>query len=113
MARQVEPEEGGAERRREERIPARIEVRFRESEQVARAIKAYSLNLSVGGLCLRTQKVYAIGHEMTLDMDVAGQSYSLRAIVAWVRKGTTGVRFVDVSETDRVRLSQMVAALKT
>lgn len=102
----------GAERRTSERIPARIEVRFHTSEQVARAIKAYSLNFSVGGLCIKTQKTYALGHELTLSLDVSGVQFKLKGVVAWVRSGTIGVRFVEVGPEDRARLTAMIAELK-
>lgn len=98
----------GADRREFERVPARIDVRFGHASDAARALRAYSLNLSVGGLCLRTQKRYELGELLQLDLDAQSESFSLRGVVAWVRDGTIGVRFEEVSEPDRVRLQRLV-----
>lgn len=104
--------DGSRDRRREERIPARVEVRFSDGTQAARALKAYSLNMSVGGLCLRTSRRYEIGAPMSLSLDVGGQGFQLQASVAWVREGAVGVRFESVSDEDRARLEALVAALR-
>lgn len=101
-----------ADRRSEQRIPARIEVRFREPAQAARALRAYSLNFSVGGLCLKTQKQYAIGQRLLLDVQVEARQLSVVAEVAWVRGGAIGVRFSELSPSDRAALEQLVAQLK-
>jgi uncharacterized protein (TIGR02266 family) len=101
-----------ADRRREQRIPARIEVRFREPAQAARALRAYSLNFSVGGLCLKTQKQYALGQKLLLDVQVEARQLSVVAEVAWVRGGAIGVRFSELSPEDRAALEQLVAQLK-
>jgi uncharacterized protein (TIGR02266 family) len=103
----------GADRRQHERVPGRVEVRFARADQAARALRAYSLNFSVGGLCLKTQKRYEVGDRLKLSMTVEGQDFSVSGAVAWVRPGVAiGVRFEDVPEPDRIRLEQMVASLK-
>ena len=51
------PPAAPAERRRETRIPTRIEVRFTDAVHAARVLHAYSLDFSLGGLCLRTRRV--------------------------------------------------------
>lgn len=101
------------DRRREERVPARVEVRFKGASDAARALKAYSLNFSVGGLCLRTSRRYELGATLKLSLDVGGESYELAGAVAWVRDGAVGVRFENVSEADRQRLESLVASLRT
>src|SRR5258708_25247318 len=95
----------GADRRSHPRIPARIEIRFRHSEQAARTLRAYSLNFSVGGLCVLTRKHYPIGAELQLALKVDGESYALQGKVAWVREGAVGIRFENVSALDRKRLT--------
>lgn len=106
-------EDPGDERRQHERVTARIEVRFGRADEAARALRAYSLNFSVGGLCLKTQKPYEVGERLSLDMTIEGEELSLIGVVAWVRSGVAiGVRFEDVKAEDRKRLQALVEALK-
>lgn len=106
------PSGGGAsdlsDRRRNQRVAARFDVRFAERGQAARALWAYSLNLSVGGLCLRTRRRYEVGAALELELDVAGEGWHLMGEVAWVRDGAIGVRFDNVSPADRLRLQELV-----
>ena len=98
------------ERRQELRAPARIEVRFQEASQAALAFRAYSLNFSVGGLCLRTRNKYAVGTELKLALKVARAEYQLSGVVAWERRGAIGVRFSSLQPEDRERLARLLAA---
>lgn len=100
------------ERRREERVPGRVEVRFTDGTQAARALKAYSLNMSVGGLCLRTSRRYEVGARLRLSLGVGTQSWELQGNVAWVRDGAVGVRFENVSDADRQQLEALVSTLR-
>lgn len=102
----------GTERRTQERVPARVEVRFTEANQAARALRAFSVNVSSGGLCLRTQRRYEIGATLQLTLNVAGEAYALAGVVAWVREGAVGVRFVNLSPDDRTRIEALVAQLR-
>ncbi|MFB1485172.1 TIGR02266 family protein [Corallococcus sp. RDP092CA] len=101
-------------RRADERVAARFEVRFGQMEDAARALRAYSLNLSAGGLCLRTRKSYDVGAQVRLAMVIDGEEFHLTGVVAWVRDEAEaiGVRFVDVSEEDHERLRRVVASFK-
>lgn len=105
-------EESGADRRQFERVSARIEVRFGHPSDAARALRAYSLNLSVGGLCLRTQRRYELGEILRLELDAQSESFVLKGVVAWVRDGTIGVRFQEVSDDDRDRLTRLVTTFQ-
>jgi uncharacterized protein (TIGR02266 family) len=100
------------ERRREARIPARVEVRFTDAVHAARVLHAYSLNFSLGGLCLRTRRAYAVGRALSLNVVVGGERLPLEAVVAWVRPSdaAVGVRFVDVGEGPRARLAQLIGS---
>lgn len=104
--------DGHPDRRRYERIAARMEVRFGKVTEAARALRAYSLNFSAGGLCLKTQRQYAVGDTLSLEITVEGSEFHLTGAVAWVRQGAIGVRFENVSEEDRLRLSHVLAAFK-
>lgn len=101
----------GADRREYERVPAKIAVKFEQDGQAARALRAFSMDISVGGLCVRTNRKYEIGELLHLSMAVEGKTFDLKAAVAWVRSGAIGVRFEDVSKEDRRRLAELVSSL--
>lgn len=103
---------GGPERRQQERVPARIEVRFQESAAAAMAFRAYSLNFSIGGLCLRTRNRYPIGTELKLFLKIESEEYEVAGVVAWERRGAIGVRFDKPDPAHLQRLASRVAALK-
>jgi Tfp pilus assembly protein PilZ len=111
-----EPGPGGAEteadRRREERVPARIEVRFANTGQAARAFRAYTRDLSVGGLCLKTDRPYVRGEGMFMSIDVGGERLDLTGVVAWVRGDAIGVRFQGVTREVQKKLDGVLAALR-
>jgi uncharacterized protein (TIGR02266 family) len=100
------------DRRSSERVPARVEVRFHEPAHAARALRAYSLNLSAGGLCLRTERTYELGAPLKVALVIAGQPLELDAAVAWVRGGAVGVRFENLTARDRQLLESLVLSLK-
>ena len=101
-----------ADRRREERIPARIAVQFREPTAAAKALRAYSLNFSVGGLCIKTRKAYSIGDALALSLAIEGHQLDLKGEVAWVRGGAIGVRFTELSPEHRKALESLAATLQ-
>lgn len=97
-----------AERRHEPRLPGRLEVRFSLASQAARALRAYSLNFSMGGLCLKPHGAYPVGTELRLTLQIQDQGFELDAVVAWVREGAIGVRFIQVDEPARERLQALI-----
>jgi uncharacterized protein (TIGR02266 family) len=101
-------------RRGEERVPARFEVHFHHTQDAAKALRAYSLNISAGGLCLRTRRAYDVGSPVLVDILVEGESFQLHGVIAWVRDESeaVGVRFTDMSEVDRDRLQRVIDSLK-
>ena len=103
-----------AERRREPRVPTRIEVRFTDAVHAARVLHAYSLDFSLGGLCLQTRRVYAVGRRLTLILVVGSERFPVDAVVAWVRptQKAVGVRFVDVAEDARARLLALMRSVQ-
>lgn len=105
-------QDSGADRRQFERLPARIEVRFGHPSDAAKALRAYSLNLSVGGLCLRTQRRYDLGEILRLELDVQSEAFVLKGVVAWVRDGAIGVRFQDMTDEDRERLTRLMTTFR-
>lgn len=105
---------GLANRRAHERVTATFDVRFQEAQDAARALRAYSLNLSAGGLCLRTRRSYDVGSRVRLQMTVSGEDFELEGVISWVRDDAEaiGVRFIDVSEADQARLQRVVTSFK-
>jgi uncharacterized protein (TIGR02266 family) len=101
-------------RRTEERVPARFEVHFQDTTMAAKALRAYSVNVSSGGLCLRTQRAYDVGVPVQVELHVDGESFKLGGIIAWVRDESeaVGVRFTKLSDADRARLQRLIDSLK-
>jgi uncharacterized protein (TIGR02266 family) len=106
----TEPPASPANRRRETRVPARVEVRFADAVHAARVLHAYSLNFSLGGLCLRSRRAYAVGRRLALSLVVGSECLPLDAVVAWVRpaEGAVGLRFVDVAGELQQRLAAVM-----
>lgn len=104
-----------ANRRTDERVAAKFAVRFEHTADAARALRVFSINVSAGGLCLRTRKAYDVGSQVRLSMDIAGEEFHLNGIVAWVRdeEEAIGVRFTDVNDEDRARLHRVVESFKS
>ena len=102
-----------SDRRREERSPARVEVHFDRIKDAAKAFKAYSLNFSPGGLCVRMKDEHTIGDRMTIKMVVEGEDFELDAVVAWAKGKITGMRFDGLSAGDRLRLEKVAEVLRT
>jgi Tfp pilus assembly protein PilZ len=96
------------ERRRDERIAARFALRFAARQQAARALRAYSINISASGLCIKTDRKYEVGMLMWLHMEVSEEVFDLEARVAWVRTGAIGVRFFNVPADVQKRLQHVV-----
>jgi uncharacterized protein (TIGR02266 family) len=101
------------ERRAESRIPVRVEVHFRDAAQAAEALRSYAVNFSVGGICLRTEKSYPIGHVLALVLQIDEERFELEGDVAWARPRdqAVGVRFREVEPGARERLAALVQRL--
>jgi uncharacterized protein (TIGR02266 family) len=101
------------ERRREARIPTRIEIRFTDAVHAARVLHAYSLDFSLGGLCLQTRRVYPVGRKLALHLVVGSERLLVDAVVAWVRPAqrAVGLRFVDVEDASRARLLALMQSV--
>jgi uncharacterized protein (TIGR02266 family) len=99
-------------RRRDAHLPARIEVRFTELAAAARVLRAYSLNFSVGGMCLRTRRKYPLGSLLHLFVKIENEEYRIAAVVAWTRGDAIGVRFQNLDREARLRFTQLVMSLQ-
>jgi uncharacterized protein (TIGR02266 family) len=100
------------DRRRTVRVPAQIEIRFQESVAAAKVFKAYSLNFSVGGLCLKTRRPYAVGTSLHLFIKIEDEEYRISAVVAWKRGDAIGVRFQNLDDEVQQRFVALVESLR-
>jgi uncharacterized protein (TIGR02266 family) len=103
----------GEERRAADRIPVRIEVHFRDAAAAAEALRSYAVNFSVGGICLKTERTYPVGHLLRLVLTVEEEQFELEGVVAWARgrEQVIGVRFREVEPGAKERLAALVARL--
>jgi uncharacterized protein (TIGR02266 family) len=99
-------------RPRETRIPVRVDVRITDA-QLSSPVETDSLNLSLGGMCLRSGGDYAVGHPVHLEMMLSGEPVDLDGVVAWVRpdEPALGVRFVEMPLDVERRLETVVSLL--
>ena len=103
----------GEERRAANRIPVRIEVHFSDAAAAAEALRSYAVNFSVGGICLKTERGYPVGHLLQLVLLVEEERFELEGVVAWARsrEQAIGVRFREVDPSAKDRLSALVHRL--
>ena len=103
----------GSERRTDPRYTAHFDVRFSRASDAARALNAFSINFSSGGLCLRSKTPYALGEALSLSVTVEGELFELEGVVSWVRGEAVGVRFTSVKPAVRARLEKVARLLST
>ena len=103
----------GEERRATDRIPVRIEVHFRDAAAAAEALHSYAVNFSVGGICLKTERTYPLGHVLQLVLLVDEERFELEGEVAWARgrEQAIGVQFRQVEPVAKERLAALVHRL--
>lgn len=103
------------ERRRYPRIDASIEVNF---DYGMESFTEYTLNLSLGGLYIKTTRPLDMDALITVDFTLPGFDYSfrIRGKVVWKKSVETeegppgmGIEFTDVSKADEEALLQFVA----
>ncbi len=99
------------ERRAHPRVEAKVEVRFSRVADAAQNLKAFSVNFSAGGLCLKSVVPRTMGERLRLSLTIEAQQFDLHGQVAWLHKDAVGVRFVDVAPTDRERLEAVARSL--
>ena len=103
----------GSERRTDPRFTAHFDVRFSRASDAARALNAFSINFSSGGLCLRSKTPYSVGEALSLSLTVEGETFELEGVVSWIRGEAVGVRFVNVKSGVRARLEAVARVLSS
>lgn len=69
------------------------------------------LNLSVGGCLVESAVSVTVGDTLQLRLSLPGPELPLRvprAAVRWTKGGQFGVEFIELEETDRVRLKRIL-----
>lgn len=100
-----------AERRQQVRYAVKFDVRFARAQDAARALQAFSVNFSSGGLCVRSASSFEPGDLVAVALTVEGEQFELAGVVAWARGGAIGVRFVNVPPEQRQRLERVAQSL--
>ena len=100
--------------RKEERIPKTLSIRFKDRQSF---IKAYSENISAGGLFLRTEKPLKQGEAFFLKLQLpeTADPMEIKCEVAWARKQVEdsanrpsgmGIKFTGISDRDRSSIKE-------
>lgn len=103
--------------RTEPRVPKALSLVFKTRESL---IRAYSANISTGGLSIKTENPLPPGHQFRLKLQVPGREEPLQAKceVVWSRKeeegasgkaSGMGVKFCEISEDDSQFLKKYVS----
>jgi len=104
---------GKNERRAEKRVPTKLEVHFESIEDAARVFKAYSLNLSPGGICIRSAHRHKPGELIRLSLSIDGKQFKIKARIAWVKEEVMGVRFEGLPLTEMLQIRALLWPTKT
>lgn len=100
-----------SERRQQARYAAKFDVRFARAQDAARALNAFSVNFSSGGLCVRSPSPWVPGEAVALALTIEGEQFDLEGVVAWTRGDAIGVRFVNLRPAQRERLEAVARTL--
>ncbi|MFO0597697.1 MAG: PilZ domain-containing protein [Myxococcaceae bacterium] len=103
--------ETGSERRSDPRYGAHFDVRFSRQAEAARALNAFSINFSSGGLCVRATNRVTVGEVLSVSLAIEEKLFELEGVVAWVKEGSVGVRFINVQPGVRAQLETVARSL--
>ncbi len=100
----------GSERRMTPRHPLKLGVRFSTPKALADAVRASTLNVGLGGLCLLTKRTYEKGTELMLKIELGpSEVIDVVGVVAWARPGkAVGVRFEHLTDEHRAKLQTLL-----
>jgi uncharacterized protein (TIGR02266 family) len=108
---------GMQERREEARVEAEIEVRYRTAQEF---LSAYSLNISGGGIFVRTPEPLPLNHPVRLRFMLPGIShrFEVNGIVVWSNPGSSrssfpsgmGIKLVDLDPHSKQLLAGFIKA---
>lgn len=102
-----------SDKRTDPRFAAHFDVRFSRAADASRALNAFSVNFSSGGICVRTKTGYLVGEMLSLELTIERETFELSGVVSWVRGDAVGIRFVNVSPSNRTRLQNVAKQLSS
>jgi uncharacterized protein (TIGR02266 family) len=104
------------------RVPKTLAVTYRLSESI---VKAYAVDISAGGLFIKTVTPLGEGEEFLLQLQLPGlpEPLGIRCQVAWAkmearegdrdaRPAGMGIKFLDITEEDREILKPYIRAIE-
>jgi uncharacterized protein (TIGR02266 family) len=105
------------ERREEPRVEAEIEVRYRTAQEF---LSSYSLNISGGGIFVRTSEPLSLNRVVRLRFMLPGIShcFDVSGIVVWSNPGSSrsslppgmGIKLVDLDPHSKHLLAEFIKA---
>ena len=106
--------------RSESRIPTALSLVFKDRQNF---VRAYTADVSTGGLFIKTENPLPPGHQFQLKLQVPGVSEALeiKCEVLWARKRESstpekppgmGVKFIEISERDYVFLKKYIQGIE-
>ena len=105
---------GTAERRRHLRFLDEVKVRYRDIEGADPSAWGRSRDLSLGGLCLMTERPVPVGAHLALEVHIETEPAPVLALARVVRSAqdeesgsTAGVEFLWMSAEDRGNLERL------
>ncbi|HSN91787.1 MAG TPA: TIGR02266 family protein, partial [Anaeromyxobacteraceae bacterium] len=108
------------EKRREERVPAELRIRLGFGS-IDEFVERYALNISRGGIFVRTLEPRPSGAEVTLDVSLGTGEHVIRGrgVVAWTtppsapgepaRQPGMGIKFLSLDAESRALVDLVVA----
>ena len=96
--------------RRESRLAAQVNLSLAPAEDLTDTTQAASVNLSLSGLCARTERRYRVGQGLVLHVALGRGRLDVRGVVVWSGPQTAelGTRLVDLSEDACSRLEAVL-----
>jgi Tfp pilus assembly protein PilZ len=96
--------------RRESRVAVQVDLSLAPAEDLADTTQTASVNLSLSGVCVRTERRYPVGQLLVLCLTVGTEYLELHGVVAWSEPqiAELGIRFVDLSDEAYSRLEAVV-----
>jgi Tfp pilus assembly protein PilZ len=97
------------ERRRYFRCPASIPVSVAVKNMPE--VRCHSMNISEGGMALRTVVPFSLGEEVQIQFTLPGREipFSVKSTVCWLKSSLLGVRFVSLSSEHKSELQGWLA----
>src|SRR4051794_30722565 len=85
-------------------LAAAITLKFTDADTLGEALRTYSGQHGMGGLCIQVVKYYELGDQLQLTVDYGAMALPIRGVVAWRKPGFIGVRFQPMSAAENKSL---------